>query len=77
MLINDSKKLGYYKKEAKSILNIPVKSINKLIKEGKLRLHPITEKTSLITIDSVFEYKKELEERKSMGKPVWVNRNDY
>ena len=75
MLIED-KKLGYSKKEAQSILKIPSKSINRLLKEGKLLYTLEKKKKSLISLDSVIEYKKELDERKSIRRPVWINRND-
>jgi hypothetical protein len=76
MLIDESEKIGYYKKEAQSILNLPDKSINRLIKNGKLKTQFISKKKCLVTLESVLEYKKELDERRNMSKRVWVNRND-
>lgn len=75
-MLTENKKLGYNKKEVQSMLNIPSKSINRLLKEGKLTYTLERKRNSLISVDSIIEYKKELDERKSMGKPVWINRND-
>ena len=58
-------------KEASKILNINQNRIRNLLKENTLKLNSQLGKK--LDPDSVYAYKKELEERRSYNKPVWVS----
>lgn len=60
------------KKEACDILQIKNHTLNNLIKNGT-----ILSADKGIIISSIFEYKKELDERRSIDKPLWLNRGGY
>jgi hypothetical protein len=60
------------KKEACDILQIKKHTLNNLIK-SKI----ISSFNEEVIFSSVFEYKKELEERRSINKPMWINRGGY
>jgi plasmid maintenance system antidote protein VapI len=60
------------KKEACDILQIKNHTLNNLIKNGI-----ILSADKGIIFSSIFEYKKELDERRSIDKPIWVNRGGY
>jgi hypothetical protein len=61
------------KTEAGKILGIGISNINFLIKNKSLTFVD----NKYILIESVMAYKKEMEERRNMPKPVWVNRNEF
>jgi hypothetical protein len=60
------------KKEACDILQIKKHTLNNLIK-SKI----ISSLNEEVIFSSVFKYKKELEERRSINKPMWINRGGY
>jgi hypothetical protein len=60
------------KKEACDILQIKKHTLNNLIK-SKI----ISSFNEEVIFSSVFKYKKELEERRSINKPMWINRGGY
>ena len=63
--------------EASSILNISPKNINGLIKKGILKKSNPLQKNSQLDSDSVYQYQKELEERRNITPAKWIYRNDY
>lgn len=58
-------------KEASKILNLNLNRIRDLVKENKIKLDSNSIKK--LDPDSVYEYKKELDTRRSVNKPVWVS----
>jgi hypothetical protein len=61
------KKQTVSKKEACDILKIKLYTLKNLTK-----LNKITEINRELTLSSVLEYKKELDERREIKKPTWV-----
>jgi hypothetical protein len=60
-------------KEASIILNVSTNIIKSFVIKKKLKLN---DKGKLLD-ESVYELKKDLEERRSIPKPVWIERNLY
>ena len=60
------------KKEACDILQIKKHTLNNLIK-NKI----ISSFNEEVIFSSVCEYKKELDERRLINKPMWINRGGY
>jgi hypothetical protein len=60
-------------KEASIILNVSVSYIRDFIKQKSIKVDIVNK----IIDESVYELKKDLEERRSITKPVWIERNDY
>jgi hypothetical protein len=60
-------------KEASIILNVSTNIIKSFVINNKLKLD---DKGKLLD-ESVYELKKDLEERRSITKPVWIERNLY
>jgi hypothetical protein len=61
------------KVSAIKILNIRLEVINECIKNKKIK---VDEKGKLIE-ESVYEYLKELEERRRIKPPQWIHRNEF
>jgi hypothetical protein len=61
------------KKEAMKILKVDGKSLNRSIMSQKIKTHI----NGGLIEDSVYEYLKELEERKKISKPQWINYGSY
>jgi len=61
------------KKEASIILNLRKESIDNCIKNKIIK----TDLTGKIIEESVYEYLKELEERRKQKPPVWIKRNQF
>jgi hypothetical protein len=60
------------KKEALEILKIKNHTLSNLTKSNK-----IIEINKELTLSSVLKYKKELEERREVNKPIWINNGGY
>jgi len=60
-------------KEASEILNVGKSVIQSFIKNKKLKV----DIRNKIIDESVYLLKKDLEERRKIDKPVWINRNLY
>jgi plasmid maintenance system antidote protein VapI len=60
------------KKEACDILQIKKHTLNNLIKNKT-----ILSFNDEVFFSSIIEYKKELDERRSINKPMWINRGGY
>lgn len=60
------------KKEACDILQIKLHTLKNLTNKNI-----IIEKNRDVLLSSVLQYKKELEERRSINKPVWINNGGY
>lgn len=58
------------KREALKILNIKIHTLNNLIKSGNV----ISYNSEELILDSVIKYKKELEERRGIQTPKWLNK---
>lgn len=61
------------KKEAMRILNINAKALNKNITTRKIKI----DITGQLVEDSVYEYLKELEERRKVPKAEWIDYGSY
>ena len=61
------------KVEAGQILNLRPEAVRKCVVEKKIK----TDLTGKIIDESVYEYKKELDERRKIQKPTWVHRNEF
>lgn len=61
------------KKEACKILNIKNHTLNNLIKSRNILIDDNKE----LFLDSVIEYKKELDERRGIKNPQWINIGGY
>jgi hypothetical protein len=60
------------KREALEILKIKNHTLSNLTKSNK-----IIEINKELTLSSVLKYKKELEERREVNKPIWINNGGY
>lgn len=60
-------------KQASEILNVGKSVIQSFIKNKKLKV----DIRNKIIDESVYLLKKDLEERRKIDKPVWINRNLY
>lgn len=60
-------------KQASEILNVKKSSIRELIKNKSIKV----DITNKIIDESVYELQKDLEERRKIKKPVWIERNLY
>ena len=61
------------KEEAAKILNLRPEAIYQCIKNKSIRV----DLTGKIIDESVYEYLKELEERRKVKPPSWVKRNEF
>ena len=61
------------RKDASIILGISLKSIKKCLENGIL----ISESYGDISEESVLRYSKELEERRKIKKPKWINHSNF
>jgi hypothetical protein len=66
------KKETISKREALEILKIKNHTLSNLTKSNK-----IIEINKELTLSSVLKYKKELEERREVNKPIWINNGGY
>lgn len=61
------------RKDASIILGISLKSIKRCLENGIL----ISESYGDISEESVLRYSKELEERRKIKKPKWINHSNF
>jgi hypothetical protein len=61
------------KNEACRILQVKPHTLKNLTKTKKI----IEINNNLVSLESVLEYQKELEERRSIGSSVWINAGGY
>lgn len=61
------------KKQASQILNLRLERINALIKDKKIEI----DLTGKLSDQSVYEYLKELNERRNTKPTVWLHRNEF
>lgn len=59
------------------ILKVSNLVVSNLLKRGVLKRVESTGSIIYISAESVFNCKKEMDERKNTPKPVWINRNEY
>jgi hypothetical protein len=59
--------------EATKILRVPLKAINNCIKNKIIKV----DLKGQLTDESVYDYLKELEERRNTPKPNWIYRNEF
>ena len=64
-------------KEVCSVLNLGAVAITRLVKQGVLKKVNPSDIHSLLDSNSVYEYKKELDERRNTNPAKWIYRNEF